>query len=179
MGFRLINPPAPVEPITLAEAKAILRVTHNDDDTMIQTYISSAREWVERRIQKKLAVQTWELTLDSFPNGEILLPVNPVINITSVKYDDAQGNEVTMAANTYSLDNTSEDHWLFTSSGWPTAGGMFNAVRIRFVAGLADPATVPFPVRAAIYLKLKELYDGEKADEAIHSLLTNYYKMVA
>ena len=41
------TPPA-VEPVTLSEAKAHLRVDSTDDDAYIATLITAAREWSRR-----------------------------------------------------------------------------------------------------------------------------------
>jgi len=46
MGLKVVSPPA-VEPVTLDEAKAHLRVTIADDDGYIALLIPAARERVE------------------------------------------------------------------------------------------------------------------------------------
>jgi hypothetical protein len=38
--------------ITLSQVKADLRVTHNDDDTLIQTYIEVAEDYVKRFLNR-------------------------------------------------------------------------------------------------------------------------------
>jgi uncharacterized phiE125 gp8 family phage protein len=179
MGLELIRPPAPVEPITLEDAKAALRVDHADEDDLIASFLAAAREWVEERIQFKLAQQTYEFVIDAFPTDEIKLPFIPVAEVVSIKYDDTDGNEQTLASNSYELDSTSRDAWIFSEDAWPSTLDAFNAVRIRFVVGYEDVSLIPQPVIASVILKLKELYDGEDNANAIHSLLTNYYRMVA
>lgn len=179
MGIRLIRPPDAVEPIDLEEAKDALRVDYDDSDDLITAYLQAAREWVEKRIQLKLAVETWEFVIDKFPTNEIKLPFVPVVSVTSIKYDDADGNEQTVSPSTYALDSTSTSAWIFSEVSWPSTIDAFNSVRIRFVAGFQDTSLMPGPVRAAVILKLKELFDGEDNGTAIHGLLTNYYVLVA
>jgi uncharacterized phiE125 gp8 family phage protein len=179
MGLRLIKPPAAVEPLSLDEIKQALRVDHTDDDEVLQTYMTSAREWVEKRVQAKIALETWELVIDVFPVYEIMLPFGPVVSITSIKYDDALGLEQTMPPSEYELDNTNPIPWIFAADGWPETMNTFNAVRIRFVAGYVDPQEAPRPLVAAMTLKTKELYDGENVETTVHHLLTNYYMLVA
>jgi len=179
MGLRLIKPPAAVEPLSLEQIKRSLRVDHIDDDETLAAYQTSAREWVERRIQSKIALETWELVIDAFPAAEIMLPFTPVESVVSIKYDDPLGVEQTVPPASYELDNTSPIHWIFSADAWPATFGAFNSVRIQFVAGYPDPEDAPKPLVAAIVLKTKELYDGEDTTAAVHNLLTNYYLMVA
>ena len=174
MGLKLITPVDP-EPVPLEEVKAALRVRTSDDDPMLSAHIVSAREFIERRIQAKIGIQTWDFVIDAFPQYEIKLPFGHVESVTHIKYDDPEGVEQTVDPQTYQLDNTSWRPWVFTNVGWPVAMATFNAVRVRFVAGYADMEFAPSSLRAAIILKVKELYDGEETSEAVHNLLINHY----
>jgi uncharacterized phiE125 gp8 family phage protein len=179
VGLRIIQPPAAVEPVTVEEVKQRLRVDHVTDDAVLAGQITEAREWIERRIEKKIAQERWEFVIDAFPAAEIRLPFGPVRSVVHIKYDDPVGDEQTVPTEDYALDNTSDVPWVFSLTGsWPTPMDAYNAVRIQFDAG---PATgeLATPLRAALYEKLKTLYDGEDREAVIHNLLTNYYRMVA
>lgn len=71
---------ATVEPITLAQAKAHLRVAHDGDDALITAIIAAAREAVELETGRALAVASYEWTPDC--KGQTQLPLTPV-TITS------------------------------------------------------------------------------------------------
>lgn len=129
---------APVAPITLTEAKWHLRVDHDTDDALIESYIASA--WLQldgpdAKAGKAIAPQTWEIALDEFPEAEVALPVGPVVSITSVKYDDGDGVEQTADADTYQADTYGDPGWAVPTGSWPSTLDAVNAVRIRWVAG--------------------------------------------
>lgn len=170
MALRLITAPT-VEPVTLVEAKAHLRVDHSDDDTLIGLLIESARHYIdgpEGFLGRAIITQTWELVLDEFPTNEIRIPLPPLQSVTSVIYDDADGNEQTVDAADYAVDTASEPGWVVPSTaGWPTVFEGINAVRIRFVAGYAPSidsppdlrANVPGSIKAALLLLIGALYE--------------------
>jgi uncharacterized phiE125 gp8 family phage protein len=85
-------PPA-VEPVTLAEAKAHLRVDTADDDTYIAAIIKAAREWCEEYLDRSLVHTQWTMRMDSFPR-EFVLPRPPM----------ATSGTVTATAITYTLE---------------------------------------------------------------------------
>src|SRR4051794_386751 len=58
-----------VEVLTLAEAKAHLRVDITDDDDLITELIVAARESCERWVSRSFLTTTWRLTLDHFPGA--------------------------------------------------------------------------------------------------------------
>jgi uncharacterized phiE125 gp8 family phage protein len=62
-----ITTPTSTEPITLAEAKAHLRVDFTDDDVLIGALISAARQYAENITRRALITQQWKMTLDQFP----------------------------------------------------------------------------------------------------------------
>lgn len=178
MGLRVITQPT-VEPVSLAEAKQDLRVEHTDDDAKIARHIAAAREFIEQRIQRKIASQELEFTIDAFPSFEIKLPVGPVQEVTGIFYDDEEGFEQEIISDDYWLDNTGFDSWVFPSVAWPGTLDGVNAVRVNYLAGYATPDETPAPLKAAIQLKIQELYDGGDYSRAVGDLITNYLTMVA
>ncbi len=167
MPLKLITAPAS-EPITTAEAKTALRIDTSDQDTLIAAFITAAREQCEQHTGRALLTQTWERTLDAFPDNEIRLGWPPIIAITSVKYIDVDGVEQTLAANVYTLDNDTEPGWLLLADGqsWPATSDVANAVRVRFTAGYASAAAVPQSLKTWITLKVGELIENREASSA-------------
>jgi len=58
MGTMLLAGPA-VEPVTLEETKAHLRVEFADDDALIAGLIKAARDCAESATNRKLITQPW------------------------------------------------------------------------------------------------------------------------
>lgn len=172
MALTLITPPA-VEPLTLAEAKAHLRVDTTDDDDLIAALLTASRSFCEEWTGRAFVTQTWELVLDEFSSDlnadEIEIPRPPLQSVTSVKYDDSDGVEQTLATDQYDVDTVSQPGWVVPiTTGWPSVVWQgINAVRIRYVAGYApsddSPPTstdnIPGAIKAAIRLYLGQLYD--------------------
>jgi len=109
-GMHIVTQPA-VEPITLAEAKQHLRVDVTDDDALITILIIGAREACEAFIHGKLITQTWEVELDAWPTDQlpVLIPIEPLISVQSVKWADDLNTVTTMTVATdYLVDTDSE-----------------------------------------------------------------------
>lgn len=66
MPSKLITAPTE-EPVSLADAKAHLRVDISDDDALIGAMISAARQEAEAACRRALVTQQWKLMLDRFP----------------------------------------------------------------------------------------------------------------
>ena len=65
-GLKITVQPAS-EPVSLTEAKNFLRVVSTDDDLLISSLISAARESVESFCNRSFVERTYEMTLDAFP----------------------------------------------------------------------------------------------------------------
>lgn len=85
-----LNPP-PAEPVTLAEAKAFLRVDHDDEDALIQTLITSARTRLEAYLNIAMIRRPMQVAR-SF-GGTIKLPRWPVASLESVHIDGVQTDD--------------------------------------------------------------------------------------
>lgn len=152
MALRLVVPPS-TEPLTVDEAKAHLRVTHAEEDLLIASYVEAARQRCETFQRRAYVTQTWELTLDEFPPGAILLPRPPIQSVESVKYTDETGTVQTLDERAYVVDTDSEPGRIVPAYGtfWPFTLCTPGAVRVRFVAGYGDGAAdVPEVVRMAM-----------------------------
>jgi uncharacterized phiE125 gp8 family phage protein len=167
MGLTLITPAAE-EPITLSEAKASpsLRVSASTDDTDITALIVAARKMAETYTLHALVTQTWELVLDGFPSGGIMVPMPPLQSVTSIKYIDTDGTEQTLDALLYAVDTDSIPGLIVPAydETWPTdVRDEINAVRVRFVAGFGAKADVPEDIKAWIKIMVGTLYDNPQA----------------
>ncbi|MDF3024809.1 MAG: hypothetical protein K0R10_2170 [Alphaproteobacteria bacterium] len=158
-------PPA-TEPVSLAEAKAHLRVTSDDEDTLISALIVAAREAAEHETGRSLITQTWEKTLDVFP-ADIRLDYPPVQSVTSIKFLDENGDEQTLSASSYKLDNASDSGpgWIKIATGlaWPSTYPEINAVRVRYVAGWTSAAEVPQSIKQWMLLNIGHWYENREA----------------
>jgi len=164
MGLKITTAVA-TEPISVAEAKLHRRIDQDAEDAIVNAFISAAREECEHLLERALAPQTLELSIDEFPDDGIKLPHPPVTSITSIVYVDGDGDEQTMDPLTYYLDNSQEPCWVIPVYGgsWPSTRAEANAVRVTYAAGYV---TCPEAIRAWIWLKTGTLYENREADSS-------------
>lgn len=163
MGYDLITAPA-VEPITLGEARAHLRITATDEDWLIQAYIIAARRRAEDITNRRFITQTLDWHLDFFPGWGLELPFGKLQSITSVKYVDTAGVQQTLDSSKYLVDAKSDPGRLTPAYGevWPSTREQMNAVTIRFVCGYGLADAVPWEIRAAMLLMIGHLYNNRE-----------------
>jgi uncharacterized phiE125 gp8 family phage protein len=163
MGLRLVTGPA-AQPVTLAEAKAHLRVTHAQDDAYIASIVAAATRQTENDTSRRWITQRWACVLDAFPSdgGAVVLPLQPVAPTgAAVKYLDSAGTEQTWNAANWALDVSGPFARVapVASASWPAAANRIGAVSIEFDAGCGDASAVPADVKAAILLVAGTLYE--------------------
>ncbi len=155
-----------VEPVTLSEAKAHCRVDTSADDTLIQGYITTAREWVEDYIDRALVTQQLVMKLDAFP-AEIELPRPPMIAsgtataVTITYVTGEAGGTATLSASEYRVDRDATPGAIRTlyAGSWPSHLIDQNSVTVSWWAGYGDSASVPQRVKSAILMCVHELYE--------------------
>jgi uncharacterized phiE125 gp8 family phage protein len=95
---------SPSEPLTLAQAKAFLRIidgptTDTAQDNEISRMISAARRTAEFAQCRELVRRQWDLSYDYWPGQKIGLR-KPLISVDLVQYKDNNGNIFTLTENT-------------------------------------------------------------------------------
>jgi uncharacterized phiE125 gp8 family phage protein len=153
-------PPA-VSPVSLIDAKAHLRVLHDDDDTIIQGCIDAAVSHLDGWggiLGRCIITQTWRSDLPAFCD-EIRLPFPNVQSVT-VAYTDAEGDPQTVAADQFHLVTDDMGGLIVRAhdATWPQVAIRPDAVRVTGVYGYGVAAAVPPALRAAILLHVGTLY---------------------
>lgn len=168
-GLRIAVAPT-VEPILVADVKTQARIDHDDEDTLITSYlIPQSREIAEAYTGRAFVAQTWDMWLDLFPPC-IFLPMPPTISVTWIKYTDTAGDEQTLDAADYTVDTSSEPARIVPvyAGSWPTVRAVPNAVTVRFVAGYdsgnspQDATAVPVSIKHAIMMEAATLYENRE-----------------
>ncbi len=165
-----ILPPAQ-EPVSLADAKAHLRVDVPDDDALISRLIAGARSEIERGLGRALITQTWTWWLDAWPPGHAVpLPLSPVQSIEQIRIYTADDTFSLLPANGYLLDGQGSPPRLIRrgSLAWPQTTRPGNGIAVDFTAGHGtQPADVPAALRIAVLVLVGHWYENRQlADTA-------------
>lgn len=166
-----------VEPVTVAEVMADLDIQRTDQEGMVERLIQTAREQIEDQTNRQIITATWQLSLDGFPSGPILIPRCPVQSVGSVTYISSNGTSTTLSSSDYTVvvdDEPAEIHVGYGLS-WPSTRDVPRAVVVEFDAGYGDAATdVPAIVKSLLMLIVGGLYEFREshlADAGVASIL--------
>jgi uncharacterized phiE125 gp8 family phage protein len=165
MSLERITAPAS-EPVSLAEAKAHLRVDHDDEDAAIARLIVAARERCERMTARAFIQQSWILWCDAWPDSiprMLTIPKPPLMTLTSVTAYDRSGAATVLSSDAYIVDDAAvPGRVIFTDTVvLPVNLRVAKAIAVAFEAGYGPaPADVPAAIRAAILMLTAHLYEG-------------------
>ena len=156
----LLTAPA-AEPVSLDEAKAYLRVEHNDDDEPIAALAAGARIYVEAQTRRALITQAWRLSFDAWPpDGRLRVEPAPLKSLDAARVYDLDGTTQAIATASFALDPAFSAllfvPWAVTQPGRIAAG-----IELDVTVGYGDAATdVPEPLRQAIRALVAHWYDN-------------------
>ncbi|EJW10149.1 Gene Transfer Agent (GTA) ORFG06 [Rhodovulum sp. PH10] len=156
----LLQPPA-AEPLSLAEAKLVLRVEHDTDDDLIATLIAAARRHVEAVTRRALLVQTWRLARDAWPaSGRIAVLPAPLRTVVAARVFDAAGTARAIDPEIFTLDPTNAPGVIAVAPHVPRAPGRRTAgIEIDVSVGYGETAAeVPAPLVQAVRMLLAHWY---------------------
>lgn len=173
MNLKVTTAPT-VKGVYLADMKNYLRVTHDEDDGLLQSMIDAAYEALERYTGRTFMQTTYQLLLtwrESF--HDIYLPRPPHISVTSVEVADEDDTFSTVDSTNYAAVGTDPMRIPKRNNGWiedatgNTIDNSEQALRITYVAGYGDtPDELPALIREAIKLYVRSLYDGDDTDKS-------------
>lgn len=200
-SVRVVTPSAQ-HPISLADAKAYLRVTSTDDDSLISDLIHAALDTAQQYTRRYFMNTTLLLTMEgfgavndfdlrlgegvhegakSFYNAQsnvIDLPHPIIQSITSIVTYNPANISATFSASKYRLDGQTGRVYLNTGETFPTDLRDYAAVEITYVSGFGSLASnVPASIRQALLSMVATSYECRTACEVSgnsKTLLTPY-----
>lgn len=150
--------------ITTDDLKAHLRVTHTQEDTLIEALRSAAVTWVEEYCNIKLGTYTARGYLPGFYNSYI--PIGPVQLIDQVKYqttaDKDYNTDLTeLAAANWYTDTISQPARIAFRDYPQTYEYALTPVVVSLTVGYT---TMPAPILQAIRLLVAHMYENRQEE---------------
>jgi uncharacterized phiE125 gp8 family phage protein len=153
-------------PISMARAKAHLRVDWDDDDALIAAYLRASVGAVERRTDRALSPQAFTEWAARFPCGyaeRLTLARDPISEIISVTYVDVDGAEQELDTADYrSIEGEPWSLIAPVAGSFPATEERPDAVRVRYMAGY-EAGECPAELQSAVLLMLGHLYANREA----------------
>lgn len=182
MRARWISPPivtletAAAAPIlTTAEAKAALRVSHTDDDTLIDSLVAAASAYLdgwEGALRRALVNQSWRIAVETCDrNGRLWAPLSPVSAATAVQYYAPGADTLTTATlSDFRLIKAPDWAYLEPKPGfsWPSVDDRPDALQAVFTCGYgAEASAIPATIRHAAKLLVGHFYENREESTSL------------
>lgn len=156
MIHRLKTGPA-VEPVSLADMREHLGIIQDEDtsrDNVLSGRIISARQWAEHYTRLAFVTQSWICASVDFPyNPDEFSAIRlkgPMQSVTSIKYTDSDGTQLTLSSANYWVSVTSGVVCPAYAVNWPETRSKLDSVMIEYVCGYGNAADVPEAIKEAI-----------------------------
>jgi uncharacterized phiE125 gp8 family phage protein len=165
-----------VEPLSVQEVRDHLRypASYGEDD-LIERWIQSARIRAEIETGRQLMTATWDVKVDTPPDGELELPYPPVQQVISVSYIDQAGIAQTWPSTEYQVSApqgpTAPAARIAPVYGvsWPTTKSRtYDTLTVRIKAGYGDTAaSVPAPILTAMLIMIGDMAEGRQSPQRL------------
>lgn len=159
----------PSEVISTADLKAFLRVTHSDEDTLIEAMREAAIRHIEGFCNIRIGDRSAVFHYNAFPD-QVELPVGPVNSITSVQYATSDSTTATMSSSDYYATLGRSPFMIAFKNIPSTYSDTYKKLQITVDLGYAE-ASVPGPIVHAIKLLVSHMYD-QRSPEVIGTITT-------
>lgn len=154
--------PVSTEPVTLEEAKDLLRLDGNDLDNDLAIALVAARQEAEHYTGRSFAPQAWRLKLRDWWLGGLTLPRGPVNELVSVEYLDTAGDWQTADLEQFTRDD--DDLFIAFDYNPPRVQRRDGAIRIDYNTGEwvgdSDDTGPPEAITRAICMLAQSTFDS-------------------
>lgn len=169
--IRVTEPTFVQEPLPSEECRDQLGLSGNEShDAWITTHLSVARKQVEHDTGVVCFTGSFTWNVSEFPCEDYLpiYGVRPVTALTSIVYVATDGTPTTWDSSQYTLKNKSLVPSIFLNYGyvWPVVRGDQEGITITLTAGYADVKSIPAEIKAAVLLKLHELWQLHMGEDS-------------
>lgn len=149
-------------PVSVADLKAHLRITHNDEDSYLAGLIYAASDFISDECERDLVETEW---CESFPRfrREITLTRYPVVSVDEVTYYDVNRISATLEEFSELLGNSCRSKVSFINP--PQTAERADAVSITYTTG----GVVPLAVHA-IKLLAAHWYEHREAESETRTM---------
>jgi uncharacterized phiE125 gp8 family phage protein len=187
MKTTVINAPA-LEPVSLDQVKVFLKITHAQEDELLQHLIKTVREMAETATQRKFITQRLASVIPFYPNhkkkkglqrvwrsGErfaLFLSRGPLKEVIGVDLISDEGVATPLRSACYHINPNQDPALLVTAEdkGW--------GLRVTYDAGYGDGVdAVPAPIRQALLNMVARLYSQRTLDSG--ALLKGVWDLLA
>jgi uncharacterized phiE125 gp8 family phage protein len=172
MTLKILTPPG-VEPVSLDQAKAVLRVTSADEDALIGALITAARERVEAELGLCLISTALREDFDGWTGrlsatGAARLSRGPLISVEAVRVADSDGTLQALDPALYAARPGSRPGRFVPAPGrgFPAPQSPDAGIEVDYTAGFGAAASdVPGPLIQAVLGLLAHGFEHREATD--------------
>jgi uncharacterized phiE125 gp8 family phage protein len=160
---------APAEPLlSLADARAHLRVTSNDEDALITSLCAAAEAHLDGYsgvLGRALVTQTWKRSFCRFEYPGMRLPLGVAQTVESITYYDLNDTIQTVDPATYYLVEDAQGPLVNVkaTASWPASYYRDDAVTVEWTCGYGATTAVPQAIKQAALLLISGWFDNRSS----------------
>ncbi len=175
------------EPVSVAEFKSFLRITHDSEDSVLADYLKAARLFCENYTGKAFISRAYKIIFDRLDDPNIIPLVKmPLVSVSTVKTYDLDNITTTVSSDDYSVDVDAGRILMKYGAVLNLPARDTRILEVDFTAGFGAAASdVPESIKQAILMKATQMYE-ERGDvpvsapfDMIAALLKPYKKIGA